>query len=368
MSEQKSMFILSGTIAACAFVGILFQSPSVLRHAFYETFLHTHQALAALALGAVWVHLDEFPKEKKIIKLVLAFWVIERSFRVLRILYRNVGNGGTRADVEVLPGDAVRVTMKMARPWRFEPGQHAYIYMPSVGWWMSHPFSVAWSEEEGTQHMIDEKGLDMESQDVLTVKKTTISFIIRRRTGFTEKLFRKADRSPRGRFSTVAFAEGPYGSQTLHSFGTVLLFAAGVGITHQVPHVRDLVTGYGNGTVAARKVVLVWIIQSPEHLEWIRPWMTDILGLPRRREVLKILLFVTRPKSTKEIHSPSSSVQMFPGKPNIQALIDQEVEQSIGAVGVTVCGVGALADDVRRGCRMWMGKVNIEFVEESFSW
>jgi hypothetical protein len=270
--------------------------------------------------------------------------------------------------VEVLPGDAVRVTMKMARPWRFEPGQHAYIYMPAVGWWMSHPFSVAWSEEEGTQHVIEEKGLPMDSQDILTLKKTTISFIIRRRTGFTEKLFRKADRSPSGRFSTLAFAEGPYGSQTLHSFGTVLLFAAGVGITHQVPHVRDLVTGYGNGTVAARKVVLVWIIQSPEHLEWIRPWMTEILGLPKRREVLKILLFVTRPKSTKEIHSPSSSVPMFPGKPNIQALIDQEVDQSIGAVGVTVCGVGALADDVRRGCRMWMGKVNIEFVEESFSW
>ena len=190
----------------------------------------------------------------------------------------------------------------------------------------------------------------------------------RRRTGFTEKLYRKADRSPSGRFTTMALVEGPYGHQTLHSYGTCLLFAAGVGITHQVPHVRDLVTGYSNGTVAARKVVLVWIIQSPEHLEWIRPWMTTILGLPKRREVLKILLFVTRPRSTKEIHSPSSSVQMFPGKPNIQALIDQEVEQSIGAIGVTVCGVGALADDVRRGCRMWMGKVNIEFVEESFSW
>jgi predicted ferric reductase len=367
MSEKKSMFILSGTIGACAFTAILFQSPSVFRHAFYETFLHTHQALAALALGAVWVHLEEFPKQHQIIKGVLAIWVLDRSFRLLRILYRNVGNGNTRADVEVLPGDAVRVTMKMARPWRFEPGQHAYIYMPTIGLWMSHPFSVAWSDEEDTNHLIPEK-LPMDSQDVLTVRKTTISFIIRRRTGFTEKLFKKADQSPSGRFSTIAFAEGPYGSQTLHSFGTVLLFAAGVGITHQVPHVRDLVTGYGNGTVAARKVVLIWIIQSPEHLEWIRPWMTDILGLPRRRAVLKILLFVTRPKSTKEIHSPSSSVQMFPGKPNIQALIDQEVEQSIGAVGVTVCGVGALADEVRRGCRNWMGKVNIEFVEESFSW
>lgn len=42
--------------------------------------------------------------------------------------------------------------------------------------------------------------------------------------------------------------------------------------------------------------------------------MTKILAMEKRREVLKILLFVTRPGSTKEIHSPSSTVQMFPGR------------------------------------------------------
>jgi hypothetical protein len=238
--------------------------------------------------------------------------------------------------------------------------------MPSIGWWTSHPFSVVWSEEE--EEIIPEKGMPLSKLDVLAKKKTTLSFIVRGRTGFTAALVKKAAKAPNGRFSTMAVAEGPYGHQTLHSYGTVLLFAAGVGITHQGPHARDLVTGYANGTVAARRVVLIWIIQSPEHLEWIRPWMTTILGLPRRREVLKIMLFVTRPRNTKEIYSPSSSVQMFPGKPNIGALVDQEVEESIGAMGVSVCGVGGLADDVRRACRLWMGKVNIEFHEESFSW
>jgi hypothetical protein len=196
----------------------------------------------------------------------------------------------------------------------------------------------------------------------------TISFIIRSRTGFTEKLYRKADAAPSGRFTSKCFLEGPYSHQTLHSYGTVLLFAAGVGVTHQVPHIRDLVTGHANGTVAARKVVLVWIIQKPEHLEWIRPWMTTILSIPRRKEVLKILLFVTRPKNAKEIHSPSSSVQMYPGKPNIPALVDQEIRGAIGAVGVSVCGVGGFADEVRKSCRKWMGRVNVDFFEESFSW
>ena len=262
----------------------------------------------------------------------------------------------------------MRVKVRLARPWTFTPGQHAYIYMPFVGWWTSHPFSVAWSDEDIEESISEKDSLPKSNNDVLIQSHCNIYFLIRRQTGFTDHLWKKAQKSPDGKFTTHAFLEGPYNSQKLHSYGTVLLFAAGIGITHQIPHVRDLVRGYGNGTVATRKVVLVWVIQTPECLDWIREWMTVILAMPRRREVLRILLFVSRPKNTKEIYSPSSSVQMFPGKPNIQAIVDQEVEQSVGAIGVTVCGVGAVADEVRLACRQWMGKVSIDFEEESFSW
>lgn len=147
-----------------------------------------------------------------------------------------------------------------------------------------------------------------------------------------------------------------------------MLWAAGIGITHQVPHVRELVAAYANGTCATRRLTLVWIIQSPEHLEWIRTWMTHILSMPRRREILKILLFVTRPRSTKEIHSPSSSVQMFPGRPNVQALVDQEMQEGIGAACVSTCGTGSLADELRRAVRNRETEWNVDFREESFSW
>jgi len=365
-AEKHSVLVLSGTIAASAAVALFFHSPSAIRHAFYETFLVLHILLSILMIGALWYHYAEMPQMKAILCGVIAIWAYDRVARMVRLIYRNVGKGGTRADCELLPGDAVRVTMKLARPWRFQPGQHAYIFMPTVGFFTNHPFTLAWSEEE--QDLSVQKGLPMNSTDILEMRRSTVSFIVRRRTGFTDSLWKKADKAPNGRFSTTAFVEGPYGDENLHSYGTVLLFAAGVGITHQVPHVRDLVTGYGNRTVATRKLVLVWIIQNPEHLEWIRPWMTTILALPKRREVLKIMLFITRPRSTKEIQSPSASVQMYPGKPNAQALIDQEVSNAVGAIGVSVCGVGALADDVRKGCRSWMDRVNIDFYEESFSW
>jgi predicted ferric reductase len=217
--------------------------------------------------------------------------------------------------------------------------------------------------------MNDEKSLPMSHRDIYGPQKTTISLLVRRRTGFTDKLFQRAVSAVDCRISLTAFAEGPYGSiHSMDSYGSVLLFAGGVGITHLVPFTRHLVQGYADGTVAARRVTLVWIIQSPEHLEWIRPWMTSILAMNRRREVLRIMLFITRPRNTKEIQSPSATVQMFPGRPNVDTLVGMEVENQVGAMGVLVCGNGSLSDDVRRVCRKRQDHTQIDFIEESFTW
>jgi predicted ferric reductase len=365
---KGSPMMFAGFISTIAAVTILLQTPSVIRHAFYETFLHLHIALIILVIVTLWMHLDlaQLP-QLHLLKAVIAIWVIERTTRLVKILFRNVGRKGTKAIVEVLPGDAVRVTLDIARPWTFRPGQHIFLYMPSVGFWTSHPFSLAWSEE--AENLSSEKGLAMNRQEVLEMRKTTMSLVCRRRTGFTDKLYKKAERAPDGKFMARAFVEGPYGGiHNLHSYGSVVLVAGGVGVTHHVPQVRDLVAGYANGTVAARRVVLVWVVQSPEHLEFIRPWMTTILGMEKRREILKILLFITRPRSTKEIHSPSATVQMFPGKPNFDTLLDLELDNQVGAMAVSVCGPGSLSDDVRKSVRRRQSVANIDFIEESFSW
>ncbi|KAI9806247.1 MAG: hypothetical protein M1825_006362 [Sarcosagium campestre] len=398
-------FMIGGLIGTCAFVLLLLHSPSLIRHAFYETFLQLHIAFATASLVGLWLHLKDLP-HFRYLTCVLIIWSLERFIRMARLVYRNLGRSSTEATVELLPGDAMRVKLSIARPWTSRPGQHLFVYMPSIQWWSLHPFSVAWSQQE--DDLSAEKGLAMNRQDIMQMQKTTMSLVIRRRTGFTDKLFQKVQSSPTGVISLRACVEGPYGElrasyfrdaetsvlirwllggvNSFHSYGTVLLFAGGIGITHQVPYVRDLVLGFANHTVAARKVVLVWVIQSPgehhcprlcddvaclteceEHLEWIRPYMTTILGLPRRREVLRILLFVTRPRSTAEIHSPSETVQMFPGRPNIETIVRQESENQVGAMGVSVCGTGSLSDDVRHAVRLRDDK-SVEFVEHSFSW
>lgn len=362
--ETRANLLLQAT---CSFVGLSLQAWSPIRHAFYEFFKLLHIALAALALVGLIMHLRLFEaRQLKYVFVVVGIWILDRSARIVRIFLYSVGGARQPTTVEALPGNAVRVTMTLSRPWREGPGQHAYLYMPKVSFWQSHPFSVAWVD--GADDVSRDK-LAMHRHDLATRDRMRVSFIIRARTGFTDNLYQKAAAAPGGKFETPTFVEGPYGAKhPLDSYGSVVLFAGGVGITHQVPYVRDLVAGFADGTVATRKILLVWTIQSPEHLEWIRPWMTEILGMERRRDILRIMLFVSQPRSTKEIHSPSSTVQMFPGRPNIATILSMEQEQQIGAMAVSVCGPGTLSDEVRLAVRARQSRSSIDFIEEAFSW
>ena len=350
-----------------AFVFLGIQAWSPLRHAFYEVFKVLHIAVAALSIVGLWYHIDLGElSQMPYLYAVIGLWVGDRAARFLRMAYSSFGRGGTRTIVEALPGDTIRLTMTLARPWRPQPGQHAYIYMPKFSLWQSHPFSVSWTA--GTDDLSADR-LASTNQERKAMQKMQVMFIVRARTGFTNTLYQKAAQAPAGKMEVTSYIEGPYGvNHSLNSYGTVVLFAGGVGITHQVPYVRSLVAGFADGTVATRKILLVWTIQSPEHLEWIRPWMTEILGMDKRRDVLRIMLFVSQPRSTKEIHSPSSTVQMFPGRPNIETLLSMEQEQQVGAMAVSVCGPGTLSDEVRRVVRARQSRSSIDFIEEAFSW
>jgi predicted ferric reductase len=271
----------------------------------------------------------------------------------------------TTAEVEIMSPIAMRVKVRLARSWTFTPGQHAYIYMPSVGWWTAHPFSVAWTDEDMEENMSEKDSLP-KSIDDYTLRKRNIYFLIRRMKGFTSHLYAKTEKAG-GKLKTTALLEGPYNQQTLHSYGTVILVAAGIGITHIVPHVYDLVRGYGSGTVAARRVLLIWSVRTLEELDLIRDWMTIILSLPRRHEVLRVMLYVFQLDESK-INFPSTTIKVFPGIAKFGPIVDEEVKNCVGSIGVSVCGIGVVADEMRFACRKWMDKVNIEFMEESFSW
>lgn len=174
----------------------------------------------------------------------------------------------------------------MARPWNFKAGQHIYMYIPALGLWTSHPFSAAWISTDRTSYSEKNESSDSIRTLLGARQETTISFLIQRRDGFTNAMVKAATSSPEGRIRVRAFAEGPYGMEHLNSsnggltwsfsnlslcpgavnsfasFGTVLLVAGGIGITHSLSHLRELVHGFANRSVTTRKIVFIWIVKK----------------------------------------------------------------------------------------------------------
>lgn len=89
-----------------------------------------------------------------------------------------------------------------------------YLYMPRLGLWTSHPFTVAWSSTDESSLSLNEKRSSSDSFAALNGKadKTTMSILIKGQDGFTKKLLEKAERSPEGRITAMALAEGPFGT------------------------------------------------------------------------------------------------------------------------------------------------------------
>lgn len=365
-------FAYWGLVGTISMIVIIILSLSPVRHAFYETFLDIHIILAAAAMVGIWLHcqvagLPQLPY----VKTVVILWGLDRFARLFRLIWDNYSrnHGMTQAWVVALPGEACRVTLRLPKKLDIYPGSHAYLRFTTLNWWESHPFSIAWVSHQQTMSslpIIEKTGLvKVSDKDMIT----QVSFVIQAQQGMTRHLYNKALECREQGLTITAALEGPYGGHhSLDSYGHAVLFAGASGITHQIPFVKHLVEGCENRTIATRKVTLVWVVRDSETFEWVRPWMEQILKMPGRRECLTIKLFVTRPKNSRDVQSPSKTVQIMSGRPNFNVVLGEEVKAQCGAMCVTVCGPGAMQDGVRAAVRGFQANGVIDYIEESFTW
>lgn len=384
-------FFTWGLVGTISMVFLALHSPSPVRHAFYETFLHLHQLAALLAFAGVYVHLnlDNLP-QMSWANAIAAIWLIERCMRLLRLAHLNLSskNGSTKMIVQAVPGEACRVTFHLPKRVNIQPGCHVYAYIPSVSWWMSHPFSIAWAEPSSSgnpdsvttsNHFskpTSPSGLEKQChvQDSYFEQPhapTQVSLIISARQGMTRRLYDLARASPNQLLHVSGYIEGPYGSHpvSMPSYGTTVFFSAGAGITHHLLYTRDLLLRSSSAHAATRRIYLIWSVRSTDHLAWVSQWMDQILRLPGRRETLVVKLFVSKPRRAADIVSPSATVQMHSGRCRPDVVLDEILPARVGATLVSVCGPGAFADEVRAATRGRIGRgAVVDFVEEAFTW
>lgn len=405
-------FLVAGLIGSCCMILIIFLSPSPFRHAFYETFLSIHIVLVALVLAAAWVHtsvagLPQLPY----IQVAVALWAVDRTVRLCRILYCNCslrgGSAWTTATIEPLSGEVSRVTIYLPRRLDVKPGSHAYLRFAGLRSWESHPFSIAWVRHVTNGLPSSEKG-DNSSQC------TSLTFLISAKDGMTRRLYNAAQHhrsihqptpalsasssstSIAGRWAKdvprlfvdnafwstyriKAAFEGPYGGQhSIDSYGHVIMFLGSSGITHGMSYLDNLITITKPYTTSARRFVLVWIVRDQDAVSWVRDWLVEL----KRQEIMievEVHIHVTRHVSgVKDTlfddreamgkHVSGMHVFLHKGRPDIKAIMGDEVDHQLGAMCVNVCGPGGLGDDVREAVRGVQSRGSVDLVEESFTW
>ncbi|KAL5002894.1 ferric reductase like transmembrane component-domain-containing protein [Aspergillus recurvatus] len=396
-------FFIWGMIALFGFTLIAIQSVSPLRHAFYEVFLHLHVALAVTSFIGLWYHLSGLNQQNVLLGTII-LWGLERATRFASLVWRNIGKQRTVADFELLPGNVTRATVALARTGKFRAGQHMYLYVPSVGLWTSHPFSIAWTSTEETSA----DGYSNDSFKMLLDKKpqTTVSFLIKGQNGFTRELQHKASNSETRQFRATVFAEGPYGMSTsgapnhsyltrtggledLNTYGTVMLIASGVGITNSMSYLYQFLEGFSARETAVRRVNLIWVTRCIDDLHWIDPWMKYVFAHPAiatkeffqpSRLAVSVQVYITRKEAGESSVGDSKSVWAFSapsgvlvsvgfGRPCFGVIIEREMETQVGAMAVSVCGNGCVTDDVRQAVReVQKGGRTISLHEEAFCW
>lgn len=191
--------------------------------------------------------------------------------RGIRIVLFNWGyfRGGshsakTDAHVDILSSHFLRITLQRSGHMHWLPGQSAYLTIPSVSGFRleAHPFTISTiniplknvpNTTGGKEDTSD--SASSESQDQGEVFKK-LMFLIRVRSGFTERLLKAAGHSP----TMKVVLDGPYSSPPLLRGFEMVILIAGSFIT-QHPYKRSLINFAGGSGVAFTLPLLLDIIK-----------------------------------------------------------------------------------------------------------
>lgn len=157
---------------------------------------------------------------------------------------------------QILPGRVIKLTLHTPRHLNWKPGQHIQLTLPSVRWWQSHPYSIV-NAQNMTEALIEQ---NVPSGDR---SGSEIVLLMSVRKGFTRRLFKSICQKRRRLVAGNDYASakegvnGPsHGPATSRNgvliraqtylpagsaararwddFSTVVLFAAGTGVTYSV--------------------------------------------------------------------------------------------------------------------------------------
>ncbi|KAF8903885.1 ferric reductase NAD binding domain-containing protein [Gymnopilus junonius] len=322
-----------GFLAASSLSLLCILSIRPVREKSYELFLIIH-----LTLPCNMTYYGSWPS--------LIVWGLDRLISMGKIVianfsYFNPWSKSSKeldATVEVLSHHFLKVTLHRSKYFYWRPGQSAYLSFPTGG--------------------------------------NKLTFFLRVRKGFTARLMQAASQES----TYKAFINGPYSSPPiLIGYQSIMLFAGGSGISFTLPLFLSVINQAKRNKLNCRRVTFVWAIRDPDQVKWIEDVLSSAIKDLPNSIFVAIKLYVTAVLGNSEgfeegdpstddlegekvpstpssqygsrlLESPLTSLNQ--GRPDLDALIKNEIEADIGPISINVCGSQSLAEAVRRSVRV----------------
>ncbi|KAF4182982.1 hypothetical protein CNMCM7927_009359 [Aspergillus lentulus] len=239
---------LAGGIAGLAMVFIGLSTIGWFARRYYEVFYIIHLVMFMLILILIGMHRPRFAESTVVIVIVPAcLWGSDRLFRFVKFCWNFFGNHATVTPME---NGAVRV--KLHRSLRCTPGSHAFLWMPSIRFLESHPFTL--------------------------VSNDPVEFLIRKYDGYTYDLFELAQQQPGKRVRCSV--DGGYGRiPDFTIFDRVILVAGGSGASFTFALALGILKQGAAGN-ATKTIDFIWTVKHSESLNWFEKELQQLQESP----------------------------------------------------------------------------------------
>ena len=250
-----------------------------LRRLCYEFFVLQHIVSAGIFLWLLHVHVPKYASYN--VWMAVAFVLSGRVYRFCILLCQNIPvrrktagrNAGKHlghlAELQALAGEITVLTVHdVGFSWK--AGQHVLLWCPTLGPLESHPFTIA-------------NIPDVDRKDGYR----KLQLIIRARSGFTRKMFRRAITSPMVR----AFLTGPFGNlPTWNTHETLVLISASTGASFTLPILETVL----NDPCCVKRIECLFLVRHKSHIDGYISRLRAAASHPKSSEIsLHIVIAVT---------------------------------------------------------------------------
>ncbi|KAH7304389.1 hypothetical protein B0I35DRAFT_495104 [Stachybotrys elegans] len=328
---------LAAAIAATVLIFAICLS-SVLRRRGYEIFINSHYILSGAVIAALYLHnpTSVFTPPTIYLTIAVGLLIVTVLRRLTLTIYRSVGfkKPLSRASIHTIVYrrsrqenipllDAVHVHVRLPRKWTYRAGQYINLYMPGVSrtsFAQLHPFCVAWwYSKDGSDYIV---------------------LIIEKKHGFTKQLCSHRSIELNNSAEMVALIEGPYGRELdLDSYGTVLLFATGIGIAAQLSYIWQLLNRSQTGQSRTKKIQLYWQVEREVHMAWVADRMIELTSQDVS-QILNIQIYVLsdylslETKEGSRIPRGDLEIDVTYKAMNVDSIVKQESGQRQGRLAI----------------------------------